>query len=166
MSQAANLLRNSPTATLGIIGLCSFFFLLQLVVGFNLIHVTMCPRLVLYKHQYYRIISSALFHGSLMHIGMNMMSTAAISSLLEKRMGTVQLLLTVVVSILLTSVLHISFALIVSFFGNDALMNGQSIGFSGVIFHLSVLESRLDQERTRSLFGIVNVPSYLYPWVL
>ena len=51
-------------------------------------------------------------------------------------------------------------------FGFDGLMYQHAVGFSGVLFHLSVLECNMGQNRSRDLFGIVTVPSYLYPWVL
>jgi membrane associated rhomboid family serine protease len=151
--------------TVVIIGLCSALYATQLAFDLQLHHVTLCPRAVVYLHEYYRIITSALFHGSFMHVGMNMMSTAAISAQLEKRLGTLNLLLTIMVSLLLTPMLHIVFALVSSLLGYDQLLFQHSIGFSGVIFHLSVLECNLDQG-SRSLFGFVSVPSFLYPWFL
>jgi len=44
-------------------------------------------------------------------------------------------------------------------------------GFSGVLFHLLVLECSIasapaSQSSSRSIFGFVSVPAYLYPWVL
>ena len=45
-------------------------------------------------------------------------------------------------------------------------MYQDSVGFSGVIFHLSVLQSDLIQNSTRSLFGLINVPAAFYPWAL
>ena len=166
MSRATELLQNSPTASVVFIGLCCTLYALQVIFDLGLIHLTMCPRLVIYLGEYYRIVTSALFHGSFMHIAMNMMSTAAIGSLLEKRLGTIQLLLTISTSILLTDVVYVGFALLVSCFGYDFLLFQHSIGFSGVIFHLSVLECNLGTHRSRSIFGLISVPSFLYPWVL
>ena len=101
-----------------------------------------------------------------MHIAMNMMSTAAISSLLEKRAGTLYHILATMPAILLTSVVYIGFAVAMSLFGNDSLMFQHSVGFSGVIFHMVVLESNLGFQGSRSVFGFFSVPSFLYPWVL
>jgi len=44
-------------------------------------------------------------------------------------------------------------------------MYQHSIGFSGIIFHLSVLESYLHPGQ-RSVFGFFSVPSFVYPWAL
>ena len=41
-----------------------------------------------------------------------------------------------------------------------------SVGFSGVLFSLAVQESYLAGTTSRSLFGMVNVPSKYYPWAM
>jgi membrane associated rhomboid family serine protease len=165
-SRAAEAFRTIPTGTVGIVGLCCSLYVVQFVVGLQLHHVTLCPRLVIYLHEYYRIITSALFHGSFMHIAMNMMSTVAISSLLEKRTGTLFHILLTMLSILLTSIVYIGFAFLLSLFGYDGILFQHSVGFSGVIFHMVVLESNLGPHISRSVFGVFSVPSFLYPWVL
>jgi len=117
--------------------------------------------------EYYRFITSSLFHGSIMHIGMNMMSTMAIGSSLEKRIGTLAMATTILWGIQLTSSIYtfISWLLYVTI-GYEHLMLQHSVGFSGVIFQLAVLEANLSPDRTRSLFGFINVSSKMYPWAL
>lgn len=96
-----------------------------------------------------------------------MMSTTAIGSMLEKRFGTLRMIITMLWSIILSSVIYIASALFLSvFLGFGGLMYQHSIGFSGVIFHLSVLECNLGPHASRSVFGMLDVPSSLYPWVL
>lgn len=46
------------------------------------------------------------------------------------------------------------------------MMLQHSLGFSGVIFQLSVMESNLSPSRTRSVFGVLQVSSKMYPWAL
>ena len=41
-----------------------------------------------------------------------------------------------------------------------------SVGFSGVLFALAALESTLSPAPTRSVFGLITVPTKLYPWAL
>lgn len=41
-----------------------------------------------------------------------------------------------------------------------------SVGFSGVLFSLAVLESNNAAQPTRSVFGFFSVPTKYYPWVL
>ena len=167
-SRSSELLRSLPLATAGTIGLCCSVYVSQVVLEIHVRHFTMCPRLVLYLHEYYRIISSCFFHGSLVHIGMNMMSTAAISTLIERRLGTISYILTVMWAILLTGLCYVSIAwLSQAVIGRDGLMNSHALGFSGVMFHLLVLESNLiGPNVSRSVFGIVHVPSYAYPVVM
>jgi len=101
-----------------------------------------------------------------MHIGMNMLSTAAIASLLEKKQGTLRLFFSIWWAILLTSAIYILIAYAASaVFRYDAWMYQHAVGFSGIIFYLSVLES-LMHSGSRSIFGFFSVPSYAYPWVL
>jgi membrane associated rhomboid family serine protease len=167
MSRSQEILRDIPPTTLWIIGLCTLLYVLQLILDLNLNTVTLCPHLVLYLHEYYRIITSCFFHADLMHVGMNMVSTAAISSILEKRFGTLRHLVTTLWSVLLTSCVYILVALFLSLgLGYDSLMYQHALGFSGVIFHMSILECSLAPNRSRSVFGFFSVPSYLYPVAL
>jgi membrane associated rhomboid family serine protease len=167
MSRSRELLRSIPFTTLGILGLCIGVFTLQCLMDLDLQQFTLCPRLILYLHEYYRIITSTLFHANLMHIGMNMMSTSAISSLLEKRLGTLRHLFSTLWAILLTSFLYIAISLAgYHLLGYTNLMKQHSVGFSGIIFHMSVLECNMSPTQARSLFGFVSLPAYLYPWAL
>jgi membrane associated rhomboid family serine protease len=169
MSRLAETLRTIPPATLGIVGLCAVLYLVQAIVNVPSLHsVTFCPRLVVFDGQVYRVLTSALYHGSLMHIGMNAMSTIAIGSMLERRLGTLRLFFTVLLSIWASSLVYIGAAFFLAFvFGRSGLMNQHSVGFSGVIFHLSVLECNLNaHESSRSVFGVFQVPTFSYPWVL
>jgi membrane associated rhomboid family serine protease len=167
MSRISNLIQTIPPASLAVIGLCCALYILQIVADFPLHAVTLCPRLVVYAGEYYRVITSAHFHASLIHVGMNLTSTSAIGAMLEKRLGTLRMIFTIVWSILLTSIIYICMALFLDVaIGRDGLMYQHSIGFSGVIFHLSVLECNLGPHGSRSVFGLFQVPSFVYPWVL
>jgi rhomboid domain-containing protein 1 len=141
---------------------------LQNVLGLNLQLFTMCPRLVIYTGEYYRIITSTLFHANLMHIGMNVLSTSAIGGMLEQKLGTLRLIFTIWWSMILTSSLYLLISCLAhAIFRYDQLLYSHAVGFSGVIFHLSVLETYLhSSSSSRSLFGFVSVPPSLYPWVL
>lgn len=167
MSRAAETLASIPLATLSIMSVCCLVYLYQFIFDPPMHNYTMCPRLVLYLNEYYRFITSSLFHGSIMHIGMNMMSTMAIGSSLERRIGTLAMATTILWGIQLTSSIYVfvSWLLYVTF-GYDHLMLQHSVGFSGVIFQLAVLEANLSPDRTRSVFGFINVSSKMYPWAL
>lgn len=160
----------TPLTTTAFASICIFIHLIQLAVDFDLQKVTMSPRLVLHTNEYYRIISSAVFHANLMHIGMNMMSLMAIGTLLEKRVGSFYLLLTIAWAILLSGLFYIFIAwLAYAVLGFDEWMYTHAVGFSGVLFHLSVLECNImssSGSNSRSLFGVVSVPTSVYPFAL
>jgi membrane associated rhomboid family serine protease len=157
----------TPPATRGIVAICLGIYALQVAMDLDLERFTMCPQLVLYIHEYYRIVTSALFHGNLMHIGMNMLSVFHLSTLLEQRLGTLPHLVSTLGAILLTSLVYISIAWIAStLLEYDEWMYQHSVGFSGVLFHFCVLECNLSSNTSRSIFGMFHVPTYVYPWVL
>jgi membrane associated rhomboid family serine protease len=165
-SRSSEVLQNIPPATFAIISLCCAVYGCQLVMDPDVHHFTMNPRSVIHLHEYYRFITSTVFHGSLMHIGMNMMSTFAICGLLEARFGTLRHAMTILWAMLLTSATYTLVAFLLhALFGYEPLMYQHALGFSGVIFHLSVLECNLSNG-SRSIFGVFSVPSYLYPWAL
>jgi len=167
MSRSVELIRNTPVATLGVIIFCTLIHILQNVLNWKLHLYTFCPRLIIYAHEYYRMFSSAFLHANIMHIGMNMLSTYAIGSLLEKQLGTLALIVTMLWSAIIACSLNLCIAMLANYLlGYEKWMYDHAVGFSGVLFHLSVLECHLSPQFSRSLFGMVNVPSALYPWAL
>lgn len=166
-TRSSELARNLPLATAGTIGLCCSVYVSQIVLDVNVRLFTMCPRLVLHLHEYYRVVTSCFFHGSLMHIGMNMLSTAAISTMIERRFGTLSYVMTCLWAIFTTGTLNCIFAVAVQvLLGKDDLVYQHSLGFSGIMFHLLVLESNLTPHASRSVFGFMHVPSWAYPAVM
>lgn len=160
--------KNLPYANSIAMALCIGTYLLQVLMEPQIHHYTMNPRMVIYLNEYYRIISSCLFHGSIMHIGMNMMSAAAIGYDLEKKCGTLSHGITILWSMILTSSIYmlISFLLYIVF-GVDHLMYQHSTGFSGVLFHLMVLQAHYSPSMmTRNVYGFVQVSSTTFPWVM
>ena len=102
-----------------------------------------------------------------MHITMNMMSLIAIGSSLEIHFGSLWITCTILWSILLTSAVYVLVAFsIYALLGIDRLMYSHSVGFSGVLFHLSVIQAYIHPNGSRQVFGMFNVPSTAYPWVL
>lgn len=168
MSRFKELLRTTPPTTAAVVLLCCLLHLVHVTAGPSLPAVTLCPRLVLGLGEYYRLLSSAVYHGGFLHLGMNSMSMVAIGGLLEKRIGTTALMVTIWYSMILTSLLYVAVAWITyeSFLNQQGMMYQHSVGFSGVLFHLSVLECHYGPLQPRNLFGMVSVSPALYPWVL
>ena len=165
MSRAAETLSQLPLATLSVMALCIAVFGFQLLLDPPLEQFTMCPRQVIYHHQVYRVITSTLFHGSFMHIAMNMMSTYVIGTSLERQIGTLTMSLTIILGMIFTGIVKISISLILASWGLEVMMMRHSLGFSGVIFQLLVLDCNLRPDRSEKLFGLMTVPSKAYPWV-
>ena len=114
------------------------------------------------------MITSSFFHGSLLHIGMNMMSYIALGKSLERKFGTLFMTFTVAYSVVLTSVIYMIIACATYAVGSEKIMNQHSLGFSGVLFHLLVLEStgRPNTSQSQSIFGILHIPAKYYPWFM
>lgn len=165
MSRFEETLRTIPPITLGTIALCCILYILQVVLDIRVTNWTLSPALVL--SQPYRVITSALLHNGPLHLGMNMMSMYAIGMMVEQRLGSLRLLFTIVASIGMTAAVHVSIAWVAAFAVNVmGPMHQHSIGFSGVLFHLSVLECNMGSHASRSLFGFVEVPAKMYPFAL
>jgi rhomboid domain-containing protein 1 len=116
--------------------------------------------------QVYRIVTSSFLHGGLLHFGMNLASTTAIGSALERTAGTVRLLAITAWAVPLAGVISCALSLALAFATRDeALARQHALGFSGVIFALAPCEAARGGGR-RSVFGLVEVPARLYPWAL
>ena len=162
-------LQTTPPVTQSVVSLCALLYGVVQVLGHvPLWWLTLSPRRIWYQGQVYRILTSALFHHNFLHLAMNAMSTLALGSPLERHIGSLRLLSTIGFSIVVTGVFYVVAALFLSrVFSDASWMNQETIGFSGVLFHLSILECNLGaSSSSRSLFGMVDVPSYLYPWIL
>ena len=102
-----------------------------------------------------------------MHILMNTMTFLSIGSSLERTFGSLWLGVTILWSILLTSFTYILISYTIYFIGGgDQLLYQHSLGFSGVLFHLTVLQSYRFSNSTRDILGFIRVSSTVYPWVL
>jgi len=160
--------RLPPPATTFFVGLCSALFVVQILFDVELPRYTLCPRFVLYLHQYYRLVTSAFLHANFMHLAMNMISTVAISSMLERHLGTLRHFITTMWAVLFSSSLVVLIAAAAFYLvGIDALMLQHGVGFSAVLFHMLVLECAIGGAgAARSVFGLVTVPAFVYPWIL
>mmetsp|Transcript_23108 Transcript_23108/g.67318 ORF Transcript_23108/g.67318 Transcript_23108/m.67318 type:complete len:367 (-) Transcript_23108:105-1205(-) len=129
---------------------------------------TLSATMVVYGHQYWRLVTSAFIHGGVLHIAMNMMSMVAIGSSLEQSIGTIQLLLTILWQTLLCGTVSVAVSWVLSFlvFDDLSFSNQNSLGFSGVLFALAVLDIHRSDHPTRSIMGMVNVPAKWHPWIL
>ncbi|MCD9644048.1 Rhomboid-like protein 15 [Datura stramonium] len=117
----------------------------------------------------YRIFSSILFHGSLLHVLFNMLALVPLGSELERIMGSVRLLYIMLLLAVSNALLHLLIALLVAhnpFHPYPYFMDECAIGFSGILFSMIVMETSLSGAQTRSVFGLFNVPAKWYALIL
>ncbi|KAL7191126.1 hypothetical protein ACSBR2_023238 [Camellia fascicularis] len=82
--------------------------------------------------QVYRIYTSIIFHGSLLHVLFNMMALVPLGSELERVMGSIRLLYMIILLASSNAIFHLLIALLVSFNPfrpSQYLMNECAIGF-------------------------------------
>lgn len=79
-SRVQEALQGFPLGTLTILAVNIGIFVLQSLFDFSVAEYAIAAAPVILKGQIYRIYTAALLHGGLMHIGMNMMSTASLGS--------------------------------------------------------------------------------------
>ncbi len=171
MSRLSSELSGMPMANLLIVSLCCLTFVYQVLDdaldGPKLSCYTLCPLNIIFLREYYRVVSCGFFHGSLMHVGMNMLTAAAIGSFLEKNYGTLRHLVTVLWGVLLVPSAYVVVAwMCYRLVGVEGPMFQHSVGFSGVLFQLSVLEANMNPHSERSVFGMFRVSSSAYPWAM
>lgn len=81
--------RFRPYVSYGIVAICVAVFLFQLATGVNLAasKYGMVPAAIAIDGQWYRLVSSAFLHGSILHIGFNMLVLVMLGPPLERVFG-------------------------------------------------------------------------------
>ena len=162
------LLQTTPLVTLLITLLCLIIYISDNLGEFNqnLQDFSMVPYLVIYEGQWYRIITCAFTHGGLLHIGFNMMSLFGLGQSLESLFGSLLLFFLLLIYVIGCGLLYILMSVFLSWVWNPRSLFQGAVGFSGVLFAMAVDETSLSPFPTRSIFGLFNVPTKIYPWVL
>lgn len=156
-----------PFITRCTLGFCVAMFLWSLLWnGYKTYSVCLSPRFVVTRFEVYRLVTSPWFHGSLLHLLLNMLSLQTIGTILEQRLGSFrQLYFTLLVSVL-GGLLHVATAYLWAMIDpSSRFTNDCAIGFSGVLFSMLVIWCQ-ESAQEQMLFGMVKVPAKLYPWVL
>ncbi|PQQ21324.1 rhomboid-like protein 15 [Prunus yedoensis var. nudiflora] len=119
-----------------------------------------CGGWLLSRFQVYRIFTSIIFHGSVLHVLFNMMALVPLGSELERIMGSVRMLYIIFLLAISNALFHLTIALLVAYnpiHSYPFLMNECAIGFSGILFSMIVIETSLSGHQSRSVFGLFNV---------
>ncbi|KAK2969164.1 hypothetical protein RJ640_009923 [Escallonia rubra] len=117
----------------------------------------------------YRIYTSIVFHGSLLHVVFNMLALVPLGSEMERVMGSIRLLYIIILLATSNAMFHLLIAFLIAYNPlnpYEYLLNECAIGFSGVLFSMIVIETSLSGVQSRSVFGLFNVPAKWYPWIL
>ncbi|GMH23030.1 hypothetical protein Nepgr_024873 [Nepenthes gracilis] len=159
-----------PFVTSAVLVVCATVYLVCLLIGFDTFtEICFLPSAIVSRFQVYRIYTSIFFHGSLLHVLFNMLALVPLGSELERIMGSVRMLLVIILLATSSAVFQILIALVVAhnpFHHYANFMNECSIGFSGVLFSMIVIETSLSGVQSRSIFGLFNVPAKWYAWIL
>ncbi|XP_020540885.1 rhomboid-like protein 15 isoform X3 [Jatropha curcas] len=161
---------NIPFLTSAVVIICGTIYFICLLIGYDSFYeVCFLPSAVISQFQVYRIYTSILFHGSLLHVFFNMLALVPLGSELERIMGSIRLLYLTVLLATSNAIFHLIIALLVArnpFHQFQYLMDECAIGFSGILFSMMVIETSLSGVQSRSVFGLFNVPAKWYAFIL
>ncbi|XVF07456.1 hypothetical protein REPUB_Repub06bG0140300 [Reevesia pubescens] len=159
-----------PFLTSAIIIVCGVIYLICLLVGYDSFYeICFLPEAIVSHFQVYRIYTSIIFHGSLLHVLFNMLALVPLGSELERIMGSIRLLFMIILLATSNAIFHLIIALVVAhnpFLSSQYLMHECAIGFSGILFSMIVIETSLSGVQSRSVFGLFNVPAKWYAFIL
>ena len=147
--------------TMSLIHIAQFLFLEPWMVSWTYL----IPARV-WAGQIWRLVTSSFVHGSVFHIAMNLAAFVQLGATLESRLGTVSFLYHILLFAFLASSLHSIIAWIMKVGGNPSEFYGASVGFSGVLFALTVIDAQINEPGPRAVFGLFVVHSRVYPWVM
>ena len=148
------------------------FFLLFIIVIFIIqIFVDITPQLAfspikIAHGELWRFVSSMFLHSNALHLLMNLLCFIQVGISLEAKVGTLSFIYHILLLEILGSLVHFLLALIIESFGYEKIFITNSIGFSGVLFSLIVIDIHLEGGEYRSFFGLFLIPSIYYPWIL
>ena len=122
---------------------------------------------VVLRGEVYRIVTAAYVHVGIVHIFMNMSSLWALGPDLEQKFGTSQFLIMTLWSTFIIGFLYVGLSWIAfKAIDDTSQLVSSAVGFSGVLFAYAIIECFHTTQTTRSLFGAVNVPARVYPFIL
>lgn len=191
-TRAQEFLASVPLVTRALLFINISVHIAVFVTSYPVINVAINPILVLMRGEYYRLVTSAFIHGGLLHIAMNMSTLLAIGRSLEMRYGSLMMLTFTLWGLVLTGILFVAlvwyeqfttaflewikmmssfafFMLLRTYsmtMTDPGAMNTTAVGYSGVLFAYALAEAFHAPEPTRSVFGLLDVPTKSYPFIL
>ena len=97
-----------------------------------------------------------------------MMACFSLAPMYEKHVGTFRFLYISFIVTFFSGIMYVGISLTIALLSNDwTWLLSSSIGYSGTLFAYATLETFLpNQALTRNLFGMIEIPSKMYPWIL
>jgi len=155
-----------PLVTRSVMIFCSALLLGEYLLGFYTAKVCILPPSILYRREYWRLMTGAWFHGGILHILLNMMTLQGLGTNLERQMGSLLFFYLILLFDLLISSLHLILAASAHYSQMySGFMNECTVGFSGILFAFVVINTNSSESAHQSLFGF-SVPTKLYPWAM
>ena len=124
------------------------------------------PSRVIKNFEFWRLITAPFLHSGIIHLAMNMGTFLQVGMSLESAIGTLSFFYHIIVFGFISSVIDVVLSYILTFIGEESAYNAASIGFSGVLFALTLIDISITKDEYRSVFGILLVPSQVYPWII
>lgn len=158
-----------PFCTGALLATCVTLHVVILLGGFDVLSAVCFSGEGILNGRVYTIFTSVLFHGGLLHLVFNMMAFVPMGGSIERQLGSVRYTYLVLLFTITNAVLAILIAAMAAMpflplYPN--LIYECSIGFSGIIFSLIVVETYTTGAQNLSIFGFFSVPAKWYPWVL
>eukprot|EP00669_Euglena_mutabilis_P000803 TRINITY_DN11044_c0_g1_i1.p1 TRINITY_DN11044_c0_g1~~TRINITY_DN11044_c0_g1_i1.p1 ORF type:complete len:340 (-),score=67.04 TRINITY_DN11044_c0_g1_i1:125-1087(-) len=163
-----------PLACRVIFGTAALVFALEVLHVVDTAGACFSAQLIVERLQVYRMFTAAYLHAGLLHIVLNLLAMVSLGPFLERHYGTAAFVLLVFLLQTISSGILIlggqnmrSVPLLPPFVQHLFPWAGCAVGMSVLLFAWITMHCRMaDAAAPRSLFGIVAVPSWAYPWVL
>lgn len=157
---------NPRILTLLVASVCILLFFLR-IASSNIGAVCLIPSRVITQFEIYRIFTGPFFHGGFFHILLNVIAWMFIGRDYEKATGTLPFAYSVFVLLIpFISVLHCCAAYLIDALGGTHSRIQCTIGISGVLFALLVVNIEAAAVPSISVCGLCSLPSRWYPWLL
>jgi membrane associated rhomboid family serine protease len=147
-------------------------FLSTLIFNIKIFNFTLCEWPVIYKHQYYRLLTHNFFHLNFVHIASNLIFFYVIGISLEKKLGTALMMTIILQTSLLISIVYLIQIVTLNYFVvtlmNLAEYNYDfycSAGFSGILFTLLYINYNFSKIANGYvlMFGIIPIKAKIVP---
>eukprot|EP00466_Bigelowiella_natans_P020372 jgi/Bigna1/91013/estExt_fgenesh1_pg.C_850095 len=159
--------QNLPVVSRVILGVCFIvYFYTPMLYPYESLYFDMNPYRIVFKNEYYRLLTGCYLHGGIFHIAMNMLTFFSIGVGIEQSIGSLSFFgLTILFSLLSTSLETFGRYIIFKVTNDIDWLRVRSVGFSGVLFSYIIIHTYVTGAQNYNLCGF-PIPARYYPWVL